>query len=214
MKAEMMIRTAALVVVGLLGTAGAKAQGTGAAAAAPAKIGVVSARVAIANTAEGKQAVAELQSQLAPRQNEIESMSKLVNDLRQRLAAGERTLSEEEKGRLQREGETLVRRLQRKQDELQEDVNNAQAEISERIGRKMGDVLERYARENGYTAMFDTSGQNSPVLYASNTIDVTQDIVRLYDQAYPVKSSTAPARPAAAKPAPAAQPPAAQKPQP
>src|SRR5204862_1634685 len=71
----------------------------------------------------------------------------------------------------------------------------------------------RYARENGYSVVLDSSAQSTPILYASTQIDVTQDIIRLYDQAYPVKTG-APAtqpKPAAAKPAPATtQPPAAK----
>ena len=79
----------------------------------------------------------------------------------------------------------------------------------------MVDVLDRFARENGFSVVLDTSGQNSPILYASNQVDVTQDIIRLYDQQYPVKTGgTAP--PAAAKPAatkPATPPPATKPPQ-
>jgi hypothetical protein len=99
---------------------------------------------------------------------------------------------------LQRQGELLTRQLQRKQDEYQEDVNAAQAEVVDRIGRKMIDVLDRYSRENGFVIVFDSSAQNSPVLYKSTQIDVTQDIVRLYDQAYPSQERL---RRPAAKPA-------------
>ncbi|HEX2711250.1 MAG TPA: OmpH family outer membrane protein [Candidatus Acidoferrales bacterium] len=175
--------------------------------AAPAgKVGVLNVRNAIVNTAEGKQASAELQSQFASRQNELESLRKQIEDLQSRLRSGERTLSDEEKGRLQREGELRARQFQRKQDELQEDMNGAQNEVVDRIGRKMLDVLDRYARENGYAAVFDNSGQNSPVIYASSQIDVTQDILRLYDQAYPVKGgAAAPARPQPSTPKPQPQ---------
>ncbi len=97
-------------------------------------------------------------------------------------------------------------------------MNAAQGEVIDRIGRKLVDVLDRYARENGYVAIFDSSAQNSPILYKSTQIDVTQDIVRLYDQAYPVKAAaatTTPAqpKPAAKPPAQQQQPPPAQKPQ-
>lgn len=171
-------------------------------AAAGTKLGVINVRQAIVSTAEGKQASAELQSQFASRQNELENMNKQINDLRQRLSAGNATLSDDEKARLTRQGETLARQLQRKQDEYQEDVNAAQSEVIDRIGRKMLDVLDRYARENGYSAVLDTSQQNTPILYASNQIDVTQEIVKLYDQAYPIKGATAaPAKPAATRPA-------------
>jgi len=198
----------------VLGAPAVRAQG---AASAPAagKIGVINVRQAIASTAEGKQAGAELQSQFAPRQNELEGLNKQINDLKQRIEAGTGKFSQDELVRLQREGETKARQLQRKQDEYQEDVNAAQAEVFDRIGRKMIDVLDRYARENGYVVVLDTSAQNTPILFAATGVDVTQDIVRLYDQAYPVKGGAPAATTPAARPAqrPAVQPPAAKPPQ-
>ena len=203
MRVETMIRTAVLAAACVFGAAAAMAQGSSAPAT---KVGTINVRQAIVNTAEGKQASAELQSQLAPRQNELENLNKQMSELRQRLAAGERTLSDEEKARLTQQGQKMAQQLERKQTEYQEDVNGAQGEVIDRIGRKMLDVLDRYARENGYVAVFDTSSQNSPILYASSQIDVTADIVRLYDQAYPVKGAAPAAKPAA-KPAAAAKPP-------
>ena len=84
-----------------------------------------------------------------------------------------------------------------------------QAEVFDRVGRKMVDVLDRYARENGYVVILDSSAQNTPILFASTNIDVTQDIVKLYDGAYPVKAGAATTPKPAAKPAtpPAQKPP-------
>jgi hypothetical protein len=84
----------------------------------------------------------------------------------------------------------------------------------------MIDVLDRYARENGYVVILDSSAQNTPILYASNQNDVTPDIIRLYDQAYPLKAGSATPKPASRpapqsttpKPAPAASQPPAAKP--
>jgi outer membrane protein len=165
-------------------------------AVANGKIGMIDARQAIVSTAEGKQASSELQSQFAPRQNELESLGKQVNDLKQRLAAGQTTLSDEEKNRLGQQGQRLTVQFDRKSNELNEDVQSAQAEVVERIGRKMVDVLDRYSRENGFIAVFDSSAQNSPILYRSNSIDLTQEIIRRYDQAYPSKSATPSNKPA------------------
>jgi outer membrane protein len=200
-----LLRTATLAAACLLGTAAVRAQAAAAPAAGATKIGVINIRQAIAGTAEGKQAGAELQSQFAPRQNELEGMNKQISDVRQRLDAGTGKISQEEQARLTRQGELLTRQLQRKQDEYQEDVNAAQSEVFDRIGRKMVDVLDRYARENNFTAIFDSSAQNTPILFASTNIDITQDIVRLYDGAYPVKAGAAPAaKPAATTPKPSA----------
>ena len=203
-----MFRMTALVAAGLIGSVAAQAQAAPAtSAAAPEKVGVLSIRQAIASTAEGKQASAELQSQFAARQAELDGLNKQINDLRQRLQAGQNTLSQDEQVRLQRQGESLAKQAQRKQEDFQEDVNAAQQEVIDKIGRKMMDVLDRYARESGYTAVFDTSAQTSPILYASNKVDLTQEIIKLYDQAYPVKAaSTTPAKPASTTPKPATKP--------
>ena len=218
---QILLPSVALAAACVFGASVAGAQGAAApGAAASGKVGVISIRQAIVSTSEGKQASAELQSQFTPRQNELEAMNKQIADVRQRLDAGGPKLSQEETGRLTRQGETLTRQLQRKQDEYQEDVNAAQADVFDRIGRKMVDVLDRYARENGYVVILDSSAQNTPILFASTNIDVTQDIVRLYDQAYPVKTGAGTAAPSARPPAaarpvtpPATTPPSGAKPQ-
>src|SRR5215475_15191845 len=112
-----MYRTTAFLAAALIGTFAARAQSapaTGASAAA-AKIGVLSVRQAIVNTAEGKQASAELQSQFAPRQNELEALNKQINDIRQRLQTSDGKLAPEEQTRLTRQGESLAKQAQRKQ---------------------------------------------------------------------------------------------------
>lgn len=203
------LRAAAVLAACLVGTAAGWAQDTpagGAAAAGPKLVGIINLRGAIGNTAEGKQASAELQSQFAPRSAEIDNLTKQINDLQQKLQAGQGKLSQDEEAKLTAEGQRLTQRLDRRRSDFQEDASAAQQDVLERIGRKMVDVLDKYARENGYSVILDTSGQNSPILYASDQVNVTQEIIRLYDQAYPVKTGTAPApKPAATKP-PAAKP--------
>lgn len=205
MNSRILMHTAALAAASLLIVAAVRGQSSSPSAApassVPGKVGVINIRGAIGNTAEGKQASAELQSQFAPRQSELETLNKQINDLRQRLDACQGKCSQDEIGRLTQQGQKSTQRFDRLNNELQEDVNSAQGEVIDRIGRKMVDVLDRYARENGYSLVLDSSAQNTPILFESTQIDVTQDIVRLYDAAYPVKAG-APSqqRPAAAKP--------------
>ena len=201
MNSRMAFFTAVLAATGFLSAVAVQAQGTAAGAATSGKVGVINVRAAIVSTAEGKQASAELQSQFAARQTDLENLNKQINDIRQRLQSGDGKLSQDEQTRLTREGEVKARQLERKQTEYQEDVNAAQGDVIDRIGRKMVDVLERYSRENGFVVVLDSSAQNTPILYASTGIDVTQDIVRLYDQSYPVKGATSTPKPAAQRPA-------------
>lgn len=203
MNGKMLFCKSALAAGALL--LGATAWAQGGAAPAPAgqqKIAVVDVRGAMMNTAEGKQASAELQSKYAPRQTELENLNRQISDLQNRLTAGQGKLSDEELNRLRRQGQQLSTQLERKRNEIQEDLNAEQTDIIDRLGRKLLDVVDRYSRENGYAVVLDTSAQGGGVVYAANQIDITQDVVRLYDQTYPIKAGTG-AAPAQPKPAPA-----------
>jgi outer membrane protein len=170
-------------------------------AAAPEKIGILNMQIAITSTAEGKQASAELQAQFAPRQAELENIRKQIEDVQTRLRNGASTLSDDEKQRLARENESLTRNYQRKQQDFNDDGNEAQREVIDRIGRKLMEVVEKYARDNGYSIILDNSSQNTPVIFSANGVDISQDIIRLFDQAYPAKAGSSSTKPATQRPA-------------
>jgi outer membrane protein len=205
----MKMRLAVPVLAVFLAMSGAHAQTTAAKASdAGAKIGIVNMSEIIAGTAEGKQAAAELQSQFAPRQNELQNLQKQVEDDQTRLRTGQTTLSDDEKARIQRESDVLTRSYQRKQQEDSDDLTAAQQDVVDRIGRKAVDILGKYGNENGYAAILDTSSQQTTVVFAATKNDITQDIIRIYDQTYPVKAgaTTAAPKPTTPKPAAAAPP--------
>jgi outer membrane protein len=176
---------------------------SGSPATASGKVAVLNFQQALAMTAEGKAASAQMQSQFAPAQAELDRLSSQIQDIEKRLQQGERTLSDEEKAKLQRQHELLTRTAQRHQEEFQEQAQAATADITDALGRKLVDVTDRYARENGYVAVLNSGQQGSSLIYTSPQIDITAEVVKLYDQAYPVK--------AAAPVAPKQTPPAAPK---
>ncbi len=195
----MKIRLMVPVVAALLMVPGAWAQaGDTATASTPNKVGIINIQAAISNTAEGKQATAELQSQFAPRNAELQQIQKQIQDIQSRLQTGQTTLSQAEMERLTEEGQRDQRTLQRKQQDLQADENDASQDAITRIGRKMMTILDKYAKEHGYSVILDTSSQQSPVIYASNQVDLTEQIIHLYDAAYPVSTSSSSKAPAAA----------------
>src|ERR1700675_1608375 len=67
-------------------------------------------------------------------------------------------------------------------------------------------VLKKYGRENAFTVILDRSGQTSPVIFAANSVDVTQDIIRLFDQNYPAKAAATTPRTPTPQRAPAPKP--------
>jgi outer membrane protein len=60
----------------------------------------------------------------------------------------------------------------------------------------MNPIINQYATQNGYAVILDVSNQQGGVIFGAADVNVTPDIIKLYDQAHP---GTA-AAPAAAKP--------------
>ena len=171
--------------------------------AAPTKIRVMDMRTAIVQTAEAQAAVAQLKSQFASQSAAIDGMDKELDGISKRLQAGQNTLSQDEQAKLQRQGSLLTNQRKRAADALAEQSEAAQQDIIDAIGRRMLDLVETYGKENGLDFVLTSSADTIGVLYKAPNMDVTMDIVKLYDQKYPVKG----AAPAAAKPTTPSTPP-------
>lgn len=174
----------------------------------PAKVGIMNTQLAIISTAEGKKAADELQAQYAPKRTELERKQKDIQELQDQVRRQERTLSPEALADLRRQIESKTKDLNREAEDVQDEFQKKEAEIVNRIGQKMLRVVDRYAQDNGYAVILDVGSPQSPVLYASNTVDVTQDIIKLYDVTYKVEAPAAPAVKPAPRPAQSAQQPA------
>ncbi len=159
--------------------------------APPTKFRVMDMRAAIINTAEAQAAGAQLKSQFASQNAAIDGINKELEGISKRLQAGANTLSQEEQAKLNRQGQMLQNQLKRASEQLDEQSQAAQADIVDSIGRKMMDLVETYAKENGLDCVLNSSGDSIAVLYKTSNIDVTQEIVKLYDQKYPVKGAVA-----------------------
>ena len=203
---------------GMAGMAMAQAPLAAAASAsgAPTKVGVIQIQAALAATKEGQKAAAELETKLNPRKKELEGKQSEIKDLQDRLQRGGNTLSDGAKEDLTRNIDTKTKSYNRQLEDAQAELEQEQQKLVNVLGQKMMSVIDKYAQQNGFAIVLDVSNQNTPVLYASNTVDITKEVIDLYDKT--VFSQAPAGGPAAARPAappaarPAAAPAAAPKP--
>lgn len=156
------------------------------------RIGVINLQMAMTRTQEGQKALQELEAKFTPRQQELQ---KLQDDIRagdEKLRTQERTLSDDARMELMRDLEQKRKQLTRMQQDLQDEAQDAQADYINDIGGKMQQVLNRYARENNLSIIFNVASQGGTVLQWSPTVDITQAVILLYDQTYPVQSTGTP----------------------
>lgn len=184
----------------------------------PGKTGVINFQAAILSTKDGQKAAGDLDAKFAPKRKDLEQRQNELTTLQDQLAKGQNTLSETAKADLYKNIEGKKKVLERDFEDTKEEWSEDQQKLVQQIAQKMTAVIERYAKDHGYAMVMDVSNPQSPFLYASPTIDITKDIIELYDQSAPAMTNPSPVKPAtpgtaAPKPAtPAAKPPATKPP--
>jgi outer membrane protein len=169
---------------------------------APLKIAVISFQVAVAQTNEGQRNYADLEKKYAPRENALKTLNAEIENLTKQLQVQGDTLSDAERANRAKAIDDKKKQLDRSSQDLKSDGNQEIQEMYGNLAAKVFEVLQSYAQQQGYTMVLDIGEQQSPVLYAIPSTDITKTIV----EAYNVKSGVPaqPARPAAASQKPPA----------
>lgn len=157
------------------------------------KIGVVHIQGAIGSTKDGQKAAAELETKAGPKRKELEGKQNEINSLKDQLQKGANTLSDAAKNDLYRSIDQKTKALNRDMQDAQDEFQQEQDKILQGLEQKIMAVINKYALDKGFTIILDVSNP-LPVLWASNSIDVTKDIIDLYDK------ESASGTPATAKP--------------
>ena len=158
-------------------------------APAPTKVGIIHIQNAIIGTNDGKKAASDLEAKSAPKKKDLERLQGEIQAMRDQLNKTSSVGSEEQKAKLARDIDAKTKSFNRQVEDAQAELDQDQNRVLNEIGGRMIQVLDKYARDNGYAVILDVSNQNTPVLFASNTIDVTQDIVGLYDKNAPAMAA-------------------------
>ncbi len=172
--------------------------------APPAKIAIIHLQNAIIGTKDGQKAAKELETRFMPRRKEIEGRQGEIQALQAQLRASSNTASEEQKNKLMRDIDVKQKALQRDGEDASAELDQEQQKLFQDIGGKVMAVIDKFASDNGFAVVIDVSAQSSPILYASTSIDITRQIVELFDKNSPAAAAaSAPAAPPPAKPKPA-----------
>ncbi|HEY7306602.1 MAG TPA: OmpH family outer membrane protein [Bryobacteraceae bacterium] len=146
------------------------------------KVGVISVQGAIVGTKDGQKASQELDAKFSPKKKEFDSRQSEITQLQDQYNKGTTVMAEDKRQQLARDIDEKKKRLERDMQDAQEELQGEQQRLLQSLGQRMMAVIEKYAKDNGYTMILDVSNPNTPVLYASSAIDITQDIVGLYDK--------------------------------
>jgi len=179
--------------------AGAASSAAASAPAGPAKIAVVAFQVAVANTNEGQRNFADLQKKYEPKRQQLKTLSDEIDTMQKQMQAQGEKLSDSERANRAKTIDEKKKQLQRDAEDAQNDMQGEMQETYNTLASKVYDVMASYAQQHGYTLILDVAQQQTPVLYANESTNITKAVI----DAYNVKSGvpappTPPAAPAAA----------------
>jgi outer membrane protein len=170
--------------------------------AIPAKIALVAFEQAVFATNEGQRAVQDIQTKYKPKKDQIDTLSTEVDSLKKQLQSAPATLSDAERATRLKAIDTKEKQLNRDAEEAQTSYNADLQEQYGKIAAKVSATLKKYVSDNGYTLLLDVSSQQSNVMWANQSTDVTQAVVAAYNTSSGVAAPTPTAPAAAPRPRP------------
>ncbi|MBI4892828.1 MAG: OmpH family outer membrane protein [Acidobacteria bacterium] len=186
------------------------------AAQTPTKVAIINIQGAILATKDGTKARDAMRVRFEPRAKDLEGRNAEIQKLREQITKGANTMSAENREKITREIDDKQKKLQWDSEDMQNELQQEEGKLINEIGQRMIQVIDEYSKGQGFAIVLDVSTQQSPVLWAANGIDITQQIVEGYDKKFgagaaPGSTPAAPAAKPAAPPATSAPKPAAPK---
>jgi outer membrane protein len=148
---------------------------------APSKIGIAHFQNALLATKEGQAAAKALQSKAKSGEQQVAAEKAEISKLQEQLGKSANVTSREKQEEMQRTIEQRTRNLNRRIDDLRTELEEEQTRVINELGNRMVAVINKYAAEGTFALIVDIGGPQSPILYASPSLDVTSDLVKRFD---------------------------------
>jgi outer membrane protein len=165
-------------------------------AAAPAwaelKIGYVNYTLLVQESPDAKVIADALRNEFVPRQRELVNLQQSLKAREEKLTKDGPTMTDDQRAREDKEIRDGDRELQRKQTEFQDDLNSRRNEELSKLQKSLIEQVRAYAKAQNFDLVMADG-----VIYATNAVDITPQVLAMLQAAGPKVAA-----PAAAAPAP------------
>jgi outer membrane protein len=141
------------------------------------KIGFVNVPFLLQNAPQTQVVDQQIRAEFAPRQAEFEAQVTAFNEKVDRLERDGAVMGAQERANLQREIEQSERDLSRMQQILQEDAGLRQEELVSNLQSLIAQQIQGFAEDEGFDLIL------ANVVYASQAIDITEDVLEALREA-------------------------------
>jgi outer membrane protein len=148
------------------------------AAASVTRIGFVDVQRVLARSAAGVSAREQLEREKTVMQKEIDGKRQELEKLREELEKKGPLMTADARRDKQDVFERKRRDAARLADDFQKELEKKEQGLLQRVLADLGGIIERVAKDKGYALVVERRG----LLYAAADVDLTDEIIRVYDQ--------------------------------
>jgi len=148
--------------------------------ASASKIGFVDVQRVLARSAAGVAAREQLEREKATMQKEMDGKRQELDKLREELEKKGPLMTADARREKQDTFERKRRDAARLADDFQKELEKKEQGLLQRVLQDLSGVIERVCKQRGYFLVVERRGAS--VLYAAAEADLTDDVIRAYDQ--------------------------------
>jgi outer membrane protein len=160
------------------------------------KLGYVDLQRALNDSEAGKQAKEKFKAEVDKAEQSLEKRKTEVEKLKEELEKKGLLLNEEQRDALERDYRDKLGDFERVYKNLQQELQIRDRQLTGRILEGLREVVQSVGEQGSYTVILE--GNNTVVLYGAKAIDLTDTIIKAFNQrGTKVSQSAAPAKAAA-----------------
>lgn len=147
-------------------------------------IGFVDTDGVVKTVKEGRRQLQALNAWANQKSDEVEAIRDRVAKLNQQLNNQRAVASADAVRQLENDLLQAQRALEDAARALQAELNDKKDELLTPVAVRVQNVTSEYAEANGFDAIFPLDEQ--PLVYVADSAVITDDIIRIYDERYPI----------------------------
>ena len=155
-------------------------------AADVAKIGVVDIQKILLTSAAGKNAKAEISKKAREMESTLNEKKVEIDKLQETLERESLVMSKEKRDEKEREIRIKVNDIKVLRNKFEKDLKIIENRVVQQIQKEFESMAQEIGRKEGYLLIIT----NQTVIYAPNTIDITDELIQKYDAAYSEKGGS------------------------
>ena len=145
------------------------------------KIAIIQFSGAVTQTNEFQRDIADLRKKYDPQEQKLQGDNTEIETIKKQLQDGGGTLTDADRQNKTRILDEKTKQLQRAAEDLRNSEQQDGQETFNQVANKVGEVMISYAQGQGFNLVLDASQQNSNVLWATPSTDITKAVIDAYN---------------------------------